>query len=410
MCDFDVMARGVDRQAGRGGSPQRPPDKHDGTVGMLADEINGREQVGSPAVVGVGVPIGRHHDGAVVGEHAGKWANGRAGIGLHSVPQQDRGLRPIAVHVGQPSWGVLHRFHGQEGAQVTEIQSQSRSATSYGEGMKSGSLTDKVIAVTGGARGIGLAIATTAHGVGARVAIGDIDEAAVKESGDQKGFALSRGLDVTNRESFTGFLDAVETTLGPLDVLVNNAGVIAVGSAVDEADNVTQQLLGVNIFGVILGTKLAAQRMLPRRRGHIVNIASLGGVLPTEGIATYCATKHAVLGYTDAVRLENRGSGVHFSAILPTLTNTEMTAGIGHAKGFKNAEPQDVADAVVSVIARPESRVFVPRSMGITVASQRLMPLRVAEAMGRALGSGRVFTSDVQSDKRKGYADRTGTS
>ncbi len=97
---------------------------------------------------------------------------------------------------------------------------------------------------------------------------------------------------------------------------------------------------------MILGTKLAAQRMLPRGRGHIINIASLGGVLPTEGIATCCATKHAVLGYTDTVRLENRGRGIHFSAIMPTLTNTEMIAGVGHARRFKNVEPHDAAQAV----------------------------------------------------------------
>jgi NAD(P)-dependent dehydrogenase (short-subunit alcohol dehydrogenase family) len=102
--------------------------------------------------------------------------------------------------------------------------------------------------------------------------------------------------------------------------MVNNAGVVAVGSAVDEDDAVTRRVLDVNIYGVILGTKLAAQRMLPRRKGHIINIASLGGVLPTEGIATYCATKHAVLGYTDTVRMENRARGIHFSAIMPTLT------------------------------------------------------------------------------------------
>jgi short-subunit dehydrogenase len=65
-----------------------------------------------------------------------------------------------------------------------------------------------------------------------------------------------------------------------------------------------------DIYGVILGTKLAAQRMLPRGHGHIINVASLGSVLPTGSIATYCATKHAVLGYTDTVRIENRGRGV----------------------------------------------------------------------------------------------------
>jgi NAD(P)-dependent dehydrogenase (short-subunit alcohol dehydrogenase family) len=208
-----------------------------------------------------------------------------------------------------------------------------------------------VIAVTGGARGIGLATATALQGLGAKVAIGDIDEPAVKDAGSRLGLRVCRGLDVTDRQSFTEFLDSVEDQLGPLDVMVNNAGVIAVGSAVDEADAVTQGVLDVNVWGVILGTKLAAQRMLSRGRGHIINIASVGSLLPAAGIATYCATKHAVLGYTDSVRMENHGSGIHFSAILPTLTNTEMIAGVGHARGFKNAEPEDVARAVAGVIA-----------------------------------------------------------
>src|SRR3954454_21380666 len=276
--------------------------------------------------------------------------------------------------------------------------------------MKAVSVPGKVVAVTGGARGIGLAIATLLNDLGAKVAIGDIDASAVKESGDRLGLAVSGGLDVTDRKSFTEFLDTVEHELGPLDVLVNNAGVIAVGKGVDEDDAITRRLLDVNIFGGILGTKLAAQRMLPRHRGHIVNIASLGGVLPSEGIATYCATKHAVLGYTDTVRLENRGSGVQFSSIMPTLTNTEMVSGVGHAKGLKNAEPQDVARAVAGVIAKPEPRVAVPRLIGLTLSAQRLMPRGLAEAMGRALGTGRVFTSDVDAGQREAYARRTGTS
>jgi short-subunit dehydrogenase len=276
--------------------------------------------------------------------------------------------------------------------------------------MKRVSVAEKVVAITGGARGIGFATATLLHGLGAKVAIGDIDRSAVREAGSQLALEVGRRLDVTDRRSFTDFLDTVEDRLGPVDVLVNNAGVIAVGSAVDEADTTTQRLLDVNIYGVILGTKLAVKRMLPRGHGHIVNIASVGSVLPTEGIATYCATKHAMLGYTDTVRMENRGSGVEFSAILPTLTNTEMIAGVGHARGLKNAEPDDVARAIAGVIAKPKARVFVPRSLGVAVATQRFMPRRVAEAMARASGKGRVFTSDVEVDKRTAYARRTGTS
>jgi short-subunit dehydrogenase len=276
--------------------------------------------------------------------------------------------------------------------------------------MSAGSVTDKVIAITGGARGIGLAIATVLQRLGGKIAIGDIDESAVKETGARLGLNVCRGLDVTDRQSFIDFLDSVESELGPVEVVVNNAGVIAVGSAVDESDAITRRVLDVNVYGVILGTKLAAQRMLPRGRGHIINIASLSSVLPTEGIATYCATKHAVLGYTDTVRMENHGSGLHFSAILPTLTNTEMIAGVGHAKGFKNAEPEDVARAVADVIAKPKPRVFVPRSMGFVASTQRLMPQRVSEALRRLFGTGRVFTSDVEVDKRTSYARRTGTS
>lgn len=265
----------------------------------------------------------------------------------------------------------------------------------------------KVVAVTGGARGIGLATASLLHSLGAKVAIGDIDESAVNDAGS--GLDVRRRLDVTDRQSFTDFLDAVEERLGPIDVVVNNAGVIAVGSAAEETDAVTKRLLDVNVYGVILGTKLAAQRMLPRGRGHVINIASLGGVLPTAGIATYCATKHAVLGFTDTVRLENRGSGVHFSAVLPTLTNTEMIAGVGHAKGFRNAEPDDVARAVADLIVKPKARVVVPRSMGVALSVQRLLPQRLGEALGRSLGTDRVFTA-VDVGQRTGYAKRAGTS
>ena len=271
-------------------------------------------------------------------------------------------------------------------------------------------VSGKTIAVTGGARGIGLAIATALHSLGAKVAIGDIDEAAVQEEAARLGLEIGGTLDVTNRRSFTDFLDNVEGQLGPIDVLVNNAGLIAAGSAVDEDDAVSRRVLDVNIWGVMLGTKLGAQRMLARGRGHVINIGSVGSVVPAAGLATYGATKHAVLGYTETVRMENRGRGVHFSVIMPTLTNTEMIAGFGHARGFKNAEPEDVARAVVGVIAEPKPRVFVPRSIGIAITAQRFMPPRVSEAFARALGTDRVCTSDLRTDMRTAYARRTGTS
>jgi short-subunit dehydrogenase len=223
------------------------------------------------------------------------------------------------------------------------------------------------------------------------------------------GLDVVRKLDVTDRQSFTDFLDAAEDALGPLDVLVNNAGVISVGNALTEGDAATQRLLDVNVYGVILGTKLAAERMLPRRSGHVINIASLGAVVPAPGIATYCATKHAVLGFTNTVRLENRGSGLHFSAVLPTLVNTDMIAGLNALRGMKNAEPEDVAKAVAALITRPKAKVMVPPSLNAVTVAQRLLPQAAFEALSRGLGAGRVFGGEVDAEKRKRYTERPGT-
>jgi len=263
------------------------------------------------------------------------------------------------------------------------------------------SIDKKVVAITGGARGIGLAIATMLHRRGARVAIGDIDGAAADIAGSRLGLGAVATLDVTDPRSFESFLDVVEQRMGSIDVLVNNAGIISVGPAIDETDDITRRVLEVNLFGVMIGTKLAAARMRTRRSGHIINIASTSAVMPVPGIATYSATKHAVLGFTDAIRLENRRSGIHFSTVLPALTNTEMIAGVGHARGIKNIEPSDVAQAVYHLIEKPRSRVVVPRSFGvIALTGRRFLPQPIYEAVERALGAERVFQGDADNTRR----------
>ncbi len=268
-------------------------------------------------------------------------------------------------------------------------------------------INDKVIAVTGGARGIGLAIATLLRERGAKVAIGDVDAEAVTLAGERLRLDVAETLDVTDEQSFGAFLDRTEQTLGSVDVLVNNAGIIAVGPAADEPHDMTRRVLAVNAYGVILGTKLATARMRSRGRGHIINIASTSGLIPVAGVATYSATKHAVLGYTDAVRLENRRSGIDYSTVLPALTNTDMIIGVGAVWGIKNIEPADVANAVARLIEKPKPRVVVPRSFAvIALPGRKLLPQRAYEAIERLLGAERVFQDDVDDDRRTAYETR----
>jgi NAD(P)-dependent dehydrogenase (short-subunit alcohol dehydrogenase family) len=267
-------------------------------------------------------------------------------------------------------------------------------------------LHGKVIAITGGARGIGLATATALKGLGAKVAIGDIDEVTLKESATRLDVTTYGKLDVSDIESFTAFLDHVEGKLGPIDVLVNNAGIMPTGRLVDEPAWVTRRIIDINILGVINGSKLAAQRMVPRGKGHVINVASVAGEIYTPGLATYCASKHAVVGFTDAARVEHRGTGVDFSLMMPSFVNTELTAGTHGIPGMKNAEPEDIAAGIVGLIRKPRPRVRVTKLVGAISAAQKFMPRTIAEGLTRALGGEKVFLDDVDTDRRRDYQDR----
>ncbi|MCP2293154.1 SDR family oxidoreductase [Nocardia amikacinitolerans] len=264
----------------------------------------------------------------------------------------------------------------------------------------------KVVVITGGARGIGLATATALHALGAEIAIGDVDETTVKESGSARDFELYGKLDVTDATSFESFLDEVERTIGPIDVLINNAGIMPTGKLVDEPDQITRRILDINVYGVILGSKLALARMLPRRSGHVINIASLAGETHIPGLATYNASKHAVLGFTDTLREEYRESGVRFSSVLPTLTNTELGSGVTAPKLLRPAEPEEIADAIVGLIESPRSKVRVTAVAGIVSQVVGLLPQAVGDGIARALGASHAFLDDVDAEKRKAYEER----
>src|SRR3979411_875454 len=129
-------------------------------------------------------------------------------------------------------------------------------------------LAGETAAITGAARGIGRATAEAFLGKGMRVAIGDVDlDAAQKTASELGPSAVALPLDVTDRASFAACRDGAEEQLGPMDVLVNNAGIMQVGRFIDEDDLTATRMIDINLHGVILGCKLALDRMLPRDRG-----------------------------------------------------------------------------------------------------------------------------------------------
>jgi NAD(P)-dependent dehydrogenase (short-subunit alcohol dehydrogenase family) len=272
-------------------------------------------------------------------------------------------------------------------------------------------LTGKVVAVTGGARGIGRATAAALAREGAKVAIGDIDEELAARAAEELGGGCpGLPLDVTDRGSFESFLDTVAERLGPLDVLVNNAGILHLGPFLEEDDLSSRRMIDVNLIGVINGTRLAVPRLRPRPEGHLVNVASSAGHVSPPGIATYAATKHAVVGLTEAVRAENRDSRLEFSIVMPGVVKTEMIAGYAPPSwAAREIEPEDVAAAIVEAIRRPRVDVWVPRSLGAILRVMSMLPRRASEAIGRALGAERI-TWQADRSARAAYEARAAAS
>jgi len=243
----------------------------------------------------------------------------------------------------------------------------------------------RVVAVTGGARGIGFAIAARLARAGDRVAVGDLDAERAELAAEDLGpGAVGLGLDVTDRASYTAFLDAIDERLGPVDVLVANAGVMWVGPFADEPDDVARRQVDVNLHGVALGLKLAVPRMLARRTGHVVAIASAASKVTPPGEAMYAASKHAVLGYCSAVREELRGTPVQVTVVMPGVVETALAAGTSSGRATRPLRPEDVAKAVEGVLAKPRFEVHVPPLIGALTRLRALLPRGAADVLHRS--------------------------
>jgi short-subunit dehydrogenase len=277
-------------------------------------------------------------------------------------------------------------------------------------GRQSRSLAGRLVLITGAARGIGKATAGLLTDAGARVVIADLDASLASSAAAELG-AHAVPLDVTDHDAFSAVLDDVEAAHGPLDVLINNAGVMPIGRFADASDAAIHRAFEINVFAVMHGTREAIRRMQPRGHGHIVNVASMAGVVPTPGAAVYCSSKHAVVGFCEALWWELRGSGVDLTYVLPTLVNTELAAGMKRTRATRVIEPEDVAAAIVEALRAPRLAVYVPRSMGpVTKISTGLVPRALGNRIMTASGSDHVILDSLGSAGRTAYEQRVAES
>ncbi|MCW2494963.1 SDR family oxidoreductase [Jatrophihabitans sp.] len=266
-------------------------------------------------------------------------------------------------------------------------------------------LSGKVIVITGGARGIGAATARALVAVGAKVVIGDLDEELTqKVAGEIR--ATGYRLDVTDHAGFTKVLDQVEADLGPVYALVNNAGIMPLALIEDESEATMDRQLAINLAAVIHGTREAVKRMKPRRSGHIVNVASLAGKLGTPGAATYCATKHGVVGLSEAVYFELKPFNVDVTCIMPTIVATELAAGLKKSALSGQVQPEDVANAIVRSLQRPKLEVTVPGYLGTVARIVRVFPRRVGDTFAKVGGTDKLLASAAHSPARAAYEAR----
>jgi 3-oxoacyl-[acyl-carrier protein] reductase len=187
----------------------------------------------------------------------------------------------------------------------------------------------QAILLTGCASGIGRSVARRLYAQGHRVMVTDVNDAALRETREAEGWSdparvIVRTLDVRSPVDWRAAIEALVERWQHLDVLVNVAGVLVAVWAHEATDGDVDRIMDINAKGLMHGTNAALRHMVPRKQGHIVNIASLAGILPIPGLALYSASKHAARAYSVAVAQEVRKHNVFVTAVCPAVVDTPM--------------------------------------------------------------------------------------
>jgi len=267
-------------------------------------------------------------------------------------------------------------------------------------------MDNAIVIITGGGRGIGAKTAELFARHGAQVWIGDVDVDVAEQTAAGIPRCRSAHLDVTRRDSWDRFVGTVLAESGRIDILVNNAGVMPVGAFDTEDEATTDLILDVNVRGVLHGMRAVIPSMLARGGGHVVNVASMAGMIPIPGMVTYNTSKFAALGASLAARREYAGTGVTVCAVLPSAVRTELSSGVRLGGGMPTVDPDDVATAILKTLRTKAARTSVPGWLAPGWALVDALVPEVIQRMVRSLVNDRRALTALDPVGRSAYLDR----
>ena len=222
------------------------------------------------------------------------------------------------------------------------------------------SIENKVAVVTGSGRGIGRGIAIELGRLGAQVVLAARSRNELEETARMIGKSASVvPTDVRRKDDLERLFEQTTTALGPVDVLVNAAGLGIFGPVIDFSDEAFEILIETNLRGIFFASRFVLPSMIERKQGHIINIASIAGKVGSANRAVYCASKFGVVGFTESLAEEVRQHGVRVSVICPGSTDTRFSPSETSGKSSERMlRPEDIAHAVRMIVTQ-EPNSFV---------------------------------------------------
>ena len=257
---------------------------------------------------------------------------------------------------------------------------------------------DSTVLLTGAASGLGRLMARKIGAAGGRLVLWDLDRRGLETLRDEVasagGHAAIDTCDLADRHAIAAAAERARRDCGPIDVIINNAGVVSGKTILAAADEDIERTFAVNALALFWVTRAFLPAMVERDRGHVVTIASAAGLVGTSRLTDYCASKHAAVGFDESLRLElkRQGSKVRTTVVCPFYVSTGMFAGVRTRMPWllPILEPEYVVDRILGAIRANRRRLILPRVVAATYLG-RILPVPAFDAIMEFLGVNRTM-------------------